>query len=185
MKHIFIALTACAVTASAQVRLQIMQTENSISSTQTNIKMDQILQMGGQEIITRNSQTFTTKHATALKRAENGTLDTNATIKKWVSEWIFPGGITMKFDSAATATNLKSKVAIRDKPIALKQLQPIIDLLYVIKEHPVKYVYYKSGAIKEVELPKLFTLKKLIRRQGTLEVQEWPKIYPNKEPVKE
>ena len=161
MKHIFIALTACAVTASAQVRLQIMQTENSISSTQTNIKMDQILQMGGQEIITRNSQTFTTKHATALKRAENGTLDTNATIMKWVSEWTFPGFITMKFDSAETATNLKSKVAIGDKPIALKQLQPIIDLLYVIKKHPVKYVYYKSGAIKEVELPKLFLVKKV------------------------
>ena len=117
-----------------------MQTENSISSTQTNIKMDQILQMGGQEIITRNSQTFTTEHATAKDRAPDGTLDANATIKKWVSEWIFPGVITMKFDSAAPATNLKSKVAIRDNPTALKQLQPIIDLLYVIKKHPVKYV---------------------------------------------
>ncbi|MFM1555238.1 MAG: hypothetical protein ACKJR1_01990, partial [Limisphaerales bacterium] len=140
MKHIFIALTACAVTASAQVRLQIMQTENSTSSIQTNIKMDQILQMGGQEIITRNSQTFTTEHTTKRKREEDGTLEATATIKKWVSEWIFPGGITMKFDSAAPATNLKSKVAIRNKPIALKQLQPIIDLLYVIKEHPVTYI---------------------------------------------
>jgi len=156
MKHIFIALTACAVTASAQVRLQIMQTENSISSIQTNIKMDQILQMGGQEIITRNSQTFTTEHTTGARDDEDGTLDANATIMKWVSEWIFPGGITMKFDSAAPSTNLKSKVAIPDKPIALKQLQPIIDLLYVIKKHPVTYVYYKSGAIKEVKLLGLY-----------------------------
>jgi hypothetical protein len=183
MKHIFIALTACAVTASAQVRLQIMQTENSISSTQTNIKMDQILQMGGQEIITRNSQTFTTKHATALKRAENGTLDTNATIMKWVSEWTFPGFITMKFDSAETATNLKSKVAIGDKPIALKQLQPIIDLLYVIKKHPVKYVYYKSGAIKEVELPKLFDVKKVDPETKEPLEHEWPEACIKKKEV--
>ena len=148
MKHIFIALTACAVTASAQVRLQIMQAENFTSSIQTNIKMDQILQMGGQEIITHNSQTFTTEHATGV-RAKNGTLRATATIKKWVSKWTFPGGITMEFNSSAPKT-------IRDDPIVLKQLQPIIDLLYVIKEHPVTYIYYKSGAIKEVELPGLY-----------------------------
>ena len=159
-----------------------MQTENSISSTQTNIKMDQILQMGGQEIITRNSQTFTTKHATALKRAENGTLDTNATIMKWVSEWTFPGFITMKFDSAETATNLKSKVAIGDKPIALKQLQPIIDLLYVIKEHPVTYVYYKSGAIKEVKLPGLYDKEVDPNTKKPKEPvkYEWSKDFKNK-----
>ena len=162
-----------------------MQTENSISSTQTNIKMDQILQMGGQEIITRNSQTFTTKHATALKRAENGTLDTNATIMKWVSEWTFPGFITMKFDSAETATNLKSKVAIGDKPIALKQLQPIIDLLYVIKKHPVKYVYYKSGAIKEVELPKLFDVKKVDPETKEPLEHEWPEACIKKKEVEQ
>ena len=173
MKRIFITLTAFAITASAQVRLQIMQTENSISSTQTNIKMDQILQMGGQEIITRNSQTFTTKYATALKRAENGTLDTNATIMKWVSEWTFPGFITMKFDSAAPVTNLKSRVTIDDKPIELKQLQPIIDLLYVIKEHPVKYVYYKSGAIKEVKLPSLYDQEVSPKTKEPVK-HEWP-----------
>ncbi|MDC0143714.1 hypothetical protein OAK45_04185 [Verrucomicrobia bacterium] len=173
MKRIFITLTAFAVTASAQVRLQIMQTENSISSTQTNIKMDQILQMGGQEIITRNSQTFTTEHATAKDRAPDGTLDANATIKKWVSEWIFPGVITMKFDSAAPVTNLKSRVTIDDKPIELKQLQPIIDLLYVIKAHPVKYVYYKSGAIKEVKLPSLYYQEVSPKTKEPVK-HEWP-----------
>ena len=132
-----------------------MQTENSTSSIQTNIKMDQILQMGGQEIITHISQTFTTEHTTGV-RAKNGTLRATATIKKWVSKWTFPGGITMEFNSAAPATNLKSKVTIRDNPIAIKQLQPIIDLLYVIKEHPVTYIYYKSGAIKEAKLTGLY-----------------------------
>jgi hypothetical protein len=182
MKHIFIALTACAITASAQVRLQIMQTENSTSIIQTNIKMDQILQMGGQEIITRNSQTFTTEHTTKREREEDGTLEATATIKKWVSEWIFPGGITMKFDSAAPATNLKSKVAIRDKPIALKQLQPIIDLLYVIKEHPVTYIYYKSGAIKEVKLPGLYDKEVDPNTKKPKEPvkYEWSKDFKNK-----
>mgnify|MGYP004407075185 CR=1 FL=1 len=148
MKHIFIALTACAITASAQVRLQIMQAENSTSRIQTDIKLDQILQLAGQEIITHNSQTFTTEHTTGV-RAKNGTLRATATIKKWVSKWTFPGGITMEFNSAVPKN-------IRDGPIALKQLQHIIDLLYVIKEHPVTYIYYKSGAIKEVELLGLY-----------------------------
>jgi hypothetical protein len=174
MKHIFIAITACAVTASAQVRLQIMQTENSSSIIQTNIKMDQILQMGGQEIITRNSQTFTTEHTTGA-RAKNGTLDANATIKKWVSEWIFPGGITMEFNSAAPKT-------IRDSPIVLKQLQPIIDLHYVIKEHPVTYIYYKSGAIKEVELLGLYVKEVDPNTKKPKEPvkYEWSKDFKNK-----
>jgi len=151
-----------------------MQTENSTSIIQTNIKMDQILQMGGQEIITRNSQTFTTEHTTD-KRKENGILEATATIKKWVSEWTFPGGITMKFDSAAPKT-------IHDSPTVLKQLQPIIDLLYVIKEHPVTYIYYKSGAIKEVKVPGLYDkeLDPDTKEPKEPVKYEWSKDFKNK-----
>ena len=174
MKHIFIALTACAVTASAQVRLQIMQAENSTSRIQTDIKLEQILQLAGQEIITHNSQTFTTEHTTGV-RAKNGTLRATATIKKWVSKWTFPGGITMEFNSAAPKT-------IRDGPIVIKQLQPIIDLLYVIKEHPVTYIYYKSGAIKEVELPGLYVKEVDPNTKKPKEPvkYEWSKDFKNK-----
>ena len=125
MKLIFITLTAFAITASAQVTLEIMQTENSSFSIQTNIKLDQILHLAGQEIATQNSQTFTTEHTTEVRDKTNGTLRAKATIKPWVSKWVFSGGITMEFNSA-----------MPDIKAPLPQLEPNLDLLRVMPKHP-------------------------------------------------
>ena len=68
MKHIFIALTACAITASAQVTLEIKQTEKFTVTQQTDVNLKQILQIAGQEIQTQSIQNFTTQFVTG-KRA--------------------------------------------------------------------------------------------------------------------
>lgn len=152
MKHIFIALTACAITVSAQVTLEIKQTEESTVTQQSDITLKQILQIAGQEIETQSMQKLTTQSITG-KRAADGTTSTRATFIKWNGKWAFPGGIEMKFDSA-----------VPDAKAPLEQLEPMLDVVRAMIKHPTTQVFNKDGSPKSVNVPEA-AIKKL---QGPL-----------------
>ncbi len=141
IQHILTALAACAISASAQVTLEIKQTEKSTITHQADISIKQILQIAGQEVPTESIQKFTTESVTG-KRAVDGTLSTRATFTKWTSKWAFPGGIEMKFDSAVP--NAKAP---------LEQLEPILDVVRAMIKHPTTQVFAKDGSLKKVIVP--------------------------------
>ena len=141
MKHIFIALTACAVTASAQVTLEIKQTEKFTVTQQTDINLKQTLQIAGQEIQTQSIQNFTTQFVTG-KRAADGTLSTQMTFTEWDGKWNFPGGIEMKFNSATP-----------DAKAPIDELDAILDIVRIMIKHPTTQVFNNDGSLKEVTIP--------------------------------
>jgi hypothetical protein len=145
MKHIFIALTACAITASAQVTLEIKQTEKFTLTQQTDVNIKQILQIAGQEIQTQSIQKFTTESVTDA-RAAVGTMSTRVTFKKWTGKWAFPGGIEMKFDST-----------VPDAKAPVEQLEPILDVVRAMIKHPTTQVFNKDGSPKSVNVPEAAT----------------------------
>jgi hypothetical protein len=136
-----ISLMVFVASASAQVTLEIKHQEKTTHTTQTDIKIAQTLQLAEQEIVTKNSQVLITEHATGAL-ADDGTLRTKVTIKKWTGKWEFPGGIAMEFDSA---------VPDRKAPIA--QLEPILEILRVVLKTPITQVFNKDGSVKTVEVP--------------------------------
>ena len=137
----FIGLVAFVPAVAAQVTLEIKQQEKSTFTTRTDIKAAQTLQLMGQEIITKNAQVIFTEHATG-DRADDDTLRTTATIKKWTGKWEFPGGIAIEFDS---------EVPDRKAPIA--QLEPILDVVRIMLKTPITQVFNKDGSVKTVEVP--------------------------------
>ena len=136
-----ISLMVFVASASAQVTLEIKHQEKTTHTTQTEIKIAQTLQLAGQEIVTKNSQVLITEHATGAL-ADDGTLCTKVTIKKWTGKWEFPGGISMEFDSA---------VSDRKAPIA--ELEPILTILRISVKTPITQVFNKDGSVKTVEVP--------------------------------
>ncbi|MBC8324233.1 MAG: hypothetical protein H8E27_01210 [Verrucomicrobia subdivision 3 bacterium] len=142
MKHLITALAACAITASAQITLEIKHTENSTFTSQHNVKLIQILKIAGQEIPTKSLQKFTVK-STTNKRAANGTLNTLATFTQWEGQWNFPGGIKMEFSTATP-----------DAKAPLAQLEPILDIVRTMVKHPTTQIYNKDGSLNKVTIPK-------------------------------
>jgi len=141
LNHTLIALVTCAFTASAQVSLQIKQSENSTITHHSDISIKQILQIAGQEVPTESIQKYTTKSVSG-KRAADGTLSTRATFTHWNGKWAFPGGIEMKFDSA-----------VPDAKAPLAQLEPILDVVRAMIKHPTTQVFAKDGSLKKVIVP--------------------------------
>jgi hypothetical protein len=142
IKHIITALAACAITASAQVTLEIEHTEKSAFTSQSDVKLIQILKIAGQEIPTKSLQKFTVKSTTG-KRAANGTLNTLATFTQWAGQWNFPGGIEMKFST--DAPNAKAPLA---------ELEPILEIVRTMVKHPTTQIYNKDGSLNKVTIPK-------------------------------
>ena len=101
-----ISLVAFLPAVSAQVTLDAKQREESKITERSDIKVLQKLQLAGQEVITKNKQIIITEYVTG-SRANDGTLRSKATIKKWNGEWEFPGGIMMDFNSEVPGTGIK------------------------------------------------------------------------------
>ena len=141
MKHILTGFAACAITTSAQVTLEIKQSEKSTVTQQSDITLKQILQIAGQEIETQSIQKLTTEFVTGA-RDDDGTLSTRVTFKKWIGTWAFPGGIEMKFDNA-----------VPDAKAPLEQLEPILDAVRTMINHPTTHVFNKDGSPKSVNVP--------------------------------
>jgi hypothetical protein len=137
----FIGLVAFVPAVAAQVTLEIKHQEKSTLTTRTDVKIAQTLQLMGQEIITKNAQVLVTEHATGAL-ADDGTLRTKVTIKKWTGKWEFPGGIAMEFDS---------EVPDRKAPIA--QLEPILEIVRVVLKTPITQIFNKDGSVKTAEVP--------------------------------
>ena len=141
IQYILTALAACSITASAQVTLEIKQTEKSTVTRQSDISLKQILQIAGQEIETQSIQKITTESVNGARDA-NGTMSTRATHTKWNGKWSFPGGIEMKFDSA-----------VPDAKAPIEQLEPILNVVRAMIKHPTTQVFNKDGSPKSVNVP--------------------------------
>ena len=136
-----IAFAVVATSAWGQVSLEFKQRENETYTSRLEIKVAQVLTLGGMDLGTKNLQVMETSHATGA-RADDGTLRAKTKIDKWNSKLTLPMGIALEFDSAAP-----------DKKAPIAELEPVLEFMRTMLKTPVTLVYDKDGMVKTAEFP--------------------------------
>jgi hypothetical protein len=128
-------------TATAQDKLIHKRVEGCKLVYHTETKIEQTLNIAGMDVETK-SQVFVHSEHVEGQRAADGTLRETQKVTSMQVELQLPGGLSVSFDSANP-----------DKPAAIPELEPVLQLFRVTLRTPTTLVYDRNNELQKVEFP--------------------------------